>query len=234
MTYCTASAASSTPSRRDSTTLPVVPSSLAIGAASANTTKHSASTAAITAEQDRQPHRIAAAAAGQQHGGGDRAGARHQRNGEREGGDVAHVLLDRLLGLAFDCRSMRTPNTISDAIENSSSPPAMRNAGSVIDNVRSSQSPTSALPARIAAAIRQARSATLRRARFRQAVRDPDEGRHQADRIDHDDQRDQSGDEEFERHGFGGRYALAVGMACAKWRAKTAAERLPQGPPRAL
>ena len=39
----------------------------------------------------------------------------------------------------------------------------MRNAGSVIDIVRSSQSPISALPARIAAAIRQARSATLRR-----------------------------------------------------------------------
>ena len=45
---------------------------------------------------------------------------------------------------ACDCRAMRTPNTISDAIENSSSPPAMRNAGSVIDSVRSSQSPTSA------------------------------------------------------------------------------------------
>ena len=40
-----------------------------------------------------------------------------------------------------DCRAMRTPNTISEAIENSSSPPAMRKAGSEIDSVRSSQSP---------------------------------------------------------------------------------------------
>ena len=60
---------------------------------------------------------------------------------------------------------MRRPNTISDAIENSSKPPAMRKAGRPIDSVRSSQSPISALPARIAAAIRQARSATARRAR---------------------------------------------------------------------
>ncbi len=41
----------------------------------------------------------------------------------------------------------------------------MRKAGRPIDSVRSSQSPISALPARIAAAIRQARSATLRRER---------------------------------------------------------------------
>ena len=151
--------------------LPVVPSSLAIGRPSAKTTKHKRQHGGDDAEQDREPHRIAVAAAGEQHGGGDGAGPGHQRNGEREGGDVAHVLLDRLLGLACDWRSMRTPNTISDAIENSSRPPAMRNAGSVIDSVRSSQSPASALPARIAAAIRQARSATLRRALRRQAVR---------------------------------------------------------------
>ena len=61
---------------------------------------------------------------------------------------------------------MRTPNTISDAMEKSSNPPAMRNAGKPIDNVRSSQSPASALPARIAAAIRQARKATRRRSRI--------------------------------------------------------------------
>ena len=40
-----------------------------------------------------------------------------------------------------DCRAMRTPNTISEAMENSSRPPAMRNAGSEIDSARSSQSP---------------------------------------------------------------------------------------------
>ena len=99
---------------------------------------------------------------------------------------------------ASDWRAMRTPNTISEAIENSSSPPAMRNAGSEIDSVRSSQSPISAVPARIAAAIRQARNATCGAARGRPCG-DADEGRHQADRVDHDEQRDQRGDEEFER-----------------------------------
>ena len=64
------------------------------------------------------------------------------------------------LSAASDWRVMRTPNTISEAIENSSSPPAMRNAGSEIDSMRNSQSPISAAPARIANAIRQARSAT--------------------------------------------------------------------------
>ena len=63
-----------------------------------------------------------------------------------------------------DWRVMRTPNAISLAIENSSSPPAMRKAGSEIESVRSSQSPASAAPVRIANAIRQARIATLRRA----------------------------------------------------------------------
>ena len=64
---------------------------------------------------------------------------------------------------ARDWRSMRSPNTISKAIENSSSPPAMRNAGSEIPSVRSSQSPANAAPNRIAAAISEARNATWRR-----------------------------------------------------------------------
>jgi len=42
----------------------------------------------------------------------------------------------------------------------------MWNAGMPIESVRSSQSPMSALPARMAAAITAARSATLRRARL--------------------------------------------------------------------
>jgi hypothetical protein len=61
-------------------------------------------------------------------------------------------------------RRSRTPNTISEAIENNKSPPAMRNAGSEIDSVRNSQSPISALPIRIAPAMMLARTATLRRA----------------------------------------------------------------------
>jgi hypothetical protein len=43
---------------------------------------------------------IAARAAGEQHARGDGAGTGHQRDGEREGSDVAHVFLERVLGLA--------------------------------------------------------------------------------------------------------------------------------------
>jgi hypothetical protein len=39
---------------------------------------------------------------------------------------------------ARDCRSMRTPNTISEAIENNSRPPAMRKAGNEMPSVLSS------------------------------------------------------------------------------------------------
>ena len=59
---------------------------------------------------------------------------------------------------------MRTPSTISEATANSSNPPAMRNAGSVMASLSSSQSPISAVPARIAAAMRQARNAIRVRA----------------------------------------------------------------------
>ena len=62
-----------------------------------------------------------------------------------------------------DWRWVRKPNTISEAIENSKRPPAMRKAGSEIESVTSSQPPIRAAPTRIAAAIRLARSATLRR-----------------------------------------------------------------------
>src|ERR1041385_2538783 len=63
-----------------------------------------------------------------------------------------------------DWRVMRTSNAISLAIENSKSPPAIRQAGSEMESVRSSQSPASAAPVRIPNAMRQARIATLRRA----------------------------------------------------------------------
>src|SRR5262249_41728738 len=60
------------------------------------------------------------------------------------------------------CRSVRTPNTISEAIENNSRPPAMRKAGSEMPRVVSSQCPTRAAPTRMPAAMAEARSATLR------------------------------------------------------------------------
>ena len=107
----------------------------------------------MTPSRTAEPDRPAAGLAGEQDGGGDGAGAGHQRDREREGGDVADVLLDGLLGCLATARSMRSPNTISKAMANSRSPPAMRNAGSEMPSWRSSQSPISAAPIRMAPAI---------------------------------------------------------------------------------
>jgi hypothetical protein len=53
-------------------------------------------------EQQSGEQQIAGGAPRQQHGRGDGAGAGQERDRQREGGDVAHVLFDRLLGgLAF-------------------------------------------------------------------------------------------------------------------------------------
>ena len=60
-------------------------------------------------------------------------------------------------------RSVRLANTISKAIQNSSRPPAMRKAGKVMPRWRRSQSPMTALPARMAKAMIEARVATCRR-----------------------------------------------------------------------
>ena len=93
----------------------------------------------------------------------------------------------------------------------------MRKAGSEIDSVRSSQSPIK----RAAGEDRRRDQAGAQRhgaARaVRQAVGDRDEGRHQAERIDHDDQRDQGGDEELDRH--------RLRVAAAVRRVKSAAKR---------
>jgi hypothetical protein len=59
---------------------------------------------------------------------------------------------------------MRTPKTISEAIENKSSPPAIRKAASEICNVSRSQLPIKTEPARTMPAIMLARTATRRRA----------------------------------------------------------------------
>ena len=75
---------------------------------------------------------------------------------------------------------LRTPNTISDAIENSSSPPAMRNADSEISSVARSQSPISAAPIRIAPAMMLARTATLLPRCARHALGHDQKGRRQA------------------------------------------------------
>ena len=99
-----------------------------------------------------------------------------------------------------DWRPMRTPNTISEAIENSSSPPAMRKAGRVIDSVRNSQSPISAAPASTMAAISAGAQATPRRDGSGMPWVMAMKVGTRPMRVDHDDERDQSGDEEFDRH----------------------------------
>src|SRR4026208_792055 len=97
--------------------LPVTPSSFSIRVQSKKTAAQSAATKAITASRivNRigSPSLRPAGSTGageptgpaERAGGGDRAGARHQWNGEREGRDVAHVLLDcifRLTRLPLD------------------------------------------------------------------------------------------------------------------------------------
>ena len=99
-----------------------------------------------------------------------------------------------------DWRVMRTPNAISLAIENNSSPPAMRNAGSEIESVRNSQSPASAAPVRIAKAIRAGADRDAAPGCRWQAGGDAEEGRDEADRIDHDQQRHQRRNQEIDRH----------------------------------
>ena len=113
-----------------------------------------------------------------------------------------------------DWRPMRTPNTISEAMENSSSPPAMRKAGSAIDSVRNSQSPISAEPASTMAAISAARQATPRRdGSGRPWVMAMKAGTRPIG-IDHDDERDQGGDEEIDRHDGTDATRPASEMAC--------------------
>jgi uncharacterized membrane protein len=80
-------------------------------------------------------------------------------------GWLAVILLEiRIRDMTLEAVLNRTPNSISKAMENSSRPPAMRNAASEMPSVWNSQSPSSAAPTRIAPAIMLARSATLRRA----------------------------------------------------------------------
>ncbi len=114
----------------------------------------------------------------------------------------------------------RTPNTISDAIENNSNPPAILNAGSVID--KHAQEPVAGKRrARQDGHGDQAGAQRDAAARFlRQAVGDRDEGRHQADRIDHDQDGDQRGDEEFERQGLQSDMAAMVAGSGRGWLAK--------------
>ena len=51
------------------------------------------------ADQDREQHDLAAGLSGEQERRGDRARSRHQRDRERKGRDVAHLLFERVLGL---------------------------------------------------------------------------------------------------------------------------------------
>ncbi len=97
MTYCTASAASSTPSKRDSTMFPVMPRSRTIGSARTKAPKQAAATMTTTAISKADQQQIFAGASRQQHGRRDCTRAREQRDRQWKGGNVADMLFDRLL-----------------------------------------------------------------------------------------------------------------------------------------
>ena len=80
--------------------LPVTPSTLAQCAPRAQTQQSTtASTTTMTASRIARRMLSPPLRLGQQNGRSDRARSGHQRNGEREGGDIADVLLDGLFGL---------------------------------------------------------------------------------------------------------------------------------------
>ena len=71
--------------------------------------RHAAITTTTTREQHREPLRPVGGLAGQQDGRGDRAGARHQRDRQREGRDVVDVLLDAPPRRPWRRARLRTP-----------------------------------------------------------------------------------------------------------------------------
>jgi hypothetical protein len=159
---------------------------------------------------------VAAGAAGQQHRGGDRAGAGHQRNSEREGGDVAHAFLDRVLGFArLPLDAHAEHHFRRDREQQQAAGDAERRQR----NRQRAQQPVA--DQRAAGKDRHRDQAGAQRhgaaCAVRQAVGDGDEGRHQAERIDHDEQRDQGGDEELDRHN--------LRVAGVVWRVKSPAKR---------
>ena len=91
----------------------------------------------------------------------------------------------------------------------------MRKAGRPIDSVCSNQSPISALPARIAGGDQRGAQGNAAAGAPGQALGDRQERRDEADRVDHDDQGDERGDEEFDRHGRRSRYSFAAVFARA-------------------
>ena len=76
----------------------------------------------------------------------------------------------------------------------------MRNAGSVMPSLRSSQSPISAVPVEDCGGDDRGAHCHLAAVLRRQAVGDGEEGRRQPDGIDHHEQRHQRGDGELDRH----------------------------------
>ena len=142
---------------------------------------------------------IAVGAAGQQHGRGDGAGAGHERDRQREGGDVAHVLFDRLLGgFAFAAHAHAEQHLEGDREQQQAAGDAKRGQR---DAERAEQPVADQRGADEDGAGDQAgtqRDAAARGAG--QAVGDRQKGRRQADRIDHDEQRQQRGYGEVERH----------------------------------
>ena len=94
---------------------------------------------------------------------------------------------------------MRTPNTISEAIENNNRPPAMRNAGNEMPSMVSSQWPTRANPVEHGGGDDGGTQCDALPGRPRHAMGDGKEARRKPDRIDHDEQRHQRRHHEIER-----------------------------------
>ena len=197
---------------------------------SRNTTRQAAITTAITRDQAAEPHRIAAArpasrivaviAPGPAISGMASGKAAMLRT-------CSSTRLLGLLGLRARC-ARRTPFR-----RRSRTAAARRRCGrpaAPMPSCRSSQSPISAAPIRISARDQAGAHRDLPARRRRQACGDREEDRHEPDRIDHDQQRHQGGDEKLDRHA----------IRCEPSRSRSgrnngdACRQLRRRPPRAL
>ena len=150
------------PNNRLSTILPVTPSAFEITSANRNTTQHIRQTAVIMPMRSPKSagsplvcpasSMVAVMAPGPAMRGIASGNAATLRIWSRSMADLATLLL----------RAVRRSNTISKAIQNSSNPPAIRKAGSVIPSNDRIFCPATAKNASASVAINVARQATCR------------------------------------------------------------------------
>jgi uncharacterized membrane protein len=218
MTNCTARAASNTPSSRDSTTLPVTPTEDA---------KARRDDGNDDAEQGRELERLVARPAGEQQGRGNGARSGHQGDGQREGGDIVQMFLDRLLGLLRLSLDADAEHHIRGDREQ------QQPAGDAKRRQRDRELVQEPAPdQRRAGQNGDGNEAGPKRdpraCCDRHALRHGEEGRRQADRVDHDQQRHQGRDEIFWRHGG----VVVEGSACPNPLPRAGGSGLSTGPNR--